>query len=521
MKSTRKPSADAPLPESQNIVDPPVDGETEAPAPEIIAADPPAAEAEAEALPDFAFSSLPQGLFDIVQRVGWTEPTPVQAQAIPYLMRGTDLIVQAKTGSGKTGAYLLPIIQSINTGQNFSQALILVPTRELARQVFAVLEQLTENLPVRSALLYGGVGYNEQNRQLREGAHIVVGTPGRVLDHIFRGTFTLQRIAWLVLDEADELLSMGFLPALRKLRSQLPQRRQTVLCSATIPYHVEELARVFLHNPDRLILSKGAEVVSTLEHSYYIVPPLQKDRMLLRLLEKENPDSAIVFCNTKRSVEYLAEVLKNSGYDAKHLTGDVAQNTRERTVQQMHDGTLRFIVATDVIARGIDISDLSHVILYDIPEHTEVYVHRSGRTARAGKTGVAITLCEDIEERRLLGIARQYNFSIAKGVLPTPEEVSAITSERLIIRLETEMTTLGLMEKERLPRYLPLVENLIETDEGKLLLAMMLDRVYLQGMQQPIFSPEPERVPASPKQSSDRGDRGRDPAAGRKPRPRR
>ena len=300
---------------------------------------------------------------------------------------------------------------------------------------------------------------------------------------------------------------------LRKLRSQLPEHRQTCLCSATIPYHVEELARVFLHNPDRLILSKGAEVVSTLEHSYYLVPPLQKDRMLLRLLEMENPDSAIIFCNTKRAVEYLATVLKNSGYDARHLTGDVAQNTRERTVQQMHDGTLRFIVATDVIARGIDISDLSHVFLYDIPEHTEVYVHRSGRTARAGKTGVAITLCEDIEERRLLGIARQYNFTIAKHTTPTPEDVSAITSERLIIQLEAEMTTLGLMEKERLPRYQPLVESLIETEEGKTLLAMMLDRVYLQGMQQPLFSPEPPPVPrpssSGPSRSSTGGGGGK------------
>ena len=456
----------------------------------------------ADEQPLFGFADLPAELHDIVTDIGWTEPTPVQARGIPILMRGTDLIVQAKTGSGKTAAYLLPIIQTVVRKNDWSQALVLVPTRELARQVYEVLKNLTQDLPIRTALVYGGVGYGEQNAALRGGAHIVVGTPGRVLDHIFRGTFSVQRITWLVLDEADELLSMGFLPALRKLRAQLPASRQTCLLSATIPYHVEELSRSFLRNPDRLILSQGGEVVSTLEHSYYVVPALQKDRMLLRLLEMENPDSAIIFCNTKREVEYLAQVLKNNGYDARHLTGDVAQNTREKTVQQMHDGSLRFIVATDVIARGIDISDLSHVILYDIPENIAVYVHRSGRTARAGKTGVAITLCEDFEEGRLLAIARQYHFEIEKRPLPTPEEVAARTGERLLVMLELEVTGLALQDRERMQRYAPLGESLAESDAGKEIIAMLLDRAYTRGMHMPIFTPEPPPPPPPPKKSA-------------------
>lgn len=440
---------------------------------------------------DFSFNDLPETLRSIVASIGWTDPTPVQSAAIPTLMSGRDLIVQAKTGSGKTAAYLLPMIQTVVPENEWSQALVLVPTRELARQVYEVLMQLIEGLPLRGALVYGGVGYGEQNAALRGGAHIVVGTPGRILDHIYRGTFSVQRITWLVLDEADELLSMGFLPALRKLRAQLPKDRQTCLCSATIPYHVEDLAHSFLHNPERLILSRGQEVVSTLEHMYYVVPALQKDRMLLRLIEMENPDSAIVFCNTKREVEYLSQVLKNNGCDARHLTGDVAQNARERTVQQLRDGTLRFIVATDVIARGIDISDLSHVFLYDIPENIAVYVHRSGRTARAGKTGIAITLCEDFEEGRLLAIARQYHFDIAKRELPNPEDVAARTGERLLVLLETEMTGLALQDRERLERYGPLVETLREDEDGKKLLAMLLDRAYTRGLQMPVFTPEP------------------------------
>ncbi|MDH7515341.1 MAG: DEAD/DEAH box helicase [Bacteroidota bacterium] len=459
--------------------------------------------------PLFSFDDLSPDLRERVAAMGWVRPTPVQQQAIPLLQRGGDLIVQAKTGSGKTGAYLLPAVNAIDPAKAWTQVLVLVPTRELARQVYDVFLRLTEGTEVRGALVYGGVGYGEQTRALREGAHLVVGTPGRILDHVYRGTFTVGRVELLVIDEADELLSMGFYPALRKLRIQLPEERQTCLLSATIPYHVEELARSFLKDPERLILSKGEETVSTLEHYYYIVPPLQKERALINLLEMENPDTAIIFCNTKRDVEYVAEVLKNNGYDALHLTGDMPQNTRERTVKRMHEGTLRFIVATDVLARGIDISDLSHVFLYSIPEQVSVYIHRSGRTARAGKTGIAITLCEDIEEKRLLGIARQYHFEIVKRPLPTPEEVAARTGERLLVQMETEMLTLGLMDRERLQRFLPLAQSLASTEEGFQLIALLLDRAYIQGLHRPLFQPDRPPLHAVPK------------TEGQSPRPRR
>ncbi|MCB2203110.1 DEAD/DEAH box helicase [bacterium] len=439
------------------------------------------------ALPDFSFSALPDELRERVKSLGWTEPTPVQKKAIPYLLEGRDMIVQARTGSGKTGAYLLPIIETIDTKKKYCQALILAPTRELAKQVSDVLVQLTSGTELKSTVIYGGVRYGNQIRDLKDGAQIVVGTPGRILDHVYKGTLTLMNIHTLVFDEADEMLSMGFYPSMRKLRRQIPEKRKTYMFSATIPYHVEQLAYEFLHNPDRLSLSKGNQSVSELEHRYYIAPQLQKDRSLLRLIEYENPDSALIFTNTKRDAEYLSEYLKNNGIDAEHLTGDLRQSKRERIMEQLRSGELRYVIATDVAARGIDISDLSYVFLYDIPEHVEVYVHRSGRTARAGKTGIAITICESIQERKLLGIAKQYGFSVEQRELPSDEMLQERLSERLIVRLEDQLHDYAMMDRERIAHFLPVVDTLYEDDEMRMLLAMLLDRSYRQTLHARLF----------------------------------
>ncbi|MAT40000.1 MAG: DEAD/DEAH box helicase [Ectothiorhodospiraceae bacterium] len=466
-------------------------------------------------LPDFTFDQLPEHLRKRVEELGWKDPMPVQRKGIPYLRERRDLTVQARTGSGKTGAYLLPILEHVKPKNAWCQALILVPTRELARQVSEVLNQLTKGTDIRYATVYGGVGYGQQIKDLKAGAHVVVGTPGRVIDHIFKGTFAVQKVEFLVLDEADEMLSMGFYPSMRKLRRQLPEKRSTFLFSATIPYHVDQVAHEFLNSHDVLSLSKGNQSVTTLEHRYYMVPPLQKDKMLLRLIEMENPTSSIIFCNTKRNVEYLVEVLNNHSIPAQHITGDLPQKKRERAMDKLRSGELRILVATDVAARGIDISDLSHVILYDIPEHTEVYVHRSGRTARAGNTGIAITLCETIEEKKLLAIAKQYNFPIEKRELPTEEEVSSRIAERLIVTLEDDMNELSIMERDRVKTFLPLVDQLAKDEDSRLLLARLLDRAYLQDLHtapvQMEVRPEKEAAPKKEQQKKPR--RGR-----RKPR---
>jgi ATP-dependent RNA helicase DeaD len=438
-------------------------------------------------LPDFTFNDLPSELSSLVQGLGWHTPTPVQRKAIPYVMAGRDIIVQARTGSGKTAAYLLPIIQRIDTTQAWCQALILTPTRELAKQVHEVVTQLVGDSGIRSALVYGGVRYHAQIRDLKEGAHIIVGTPGRVLDHLYRGTLTLMRIKVLVLDEADEMLSMGFYPSMRKLRKQIPDKRHTCMFSATMPYHVEQLAHEFLRNPDRLSLSRGNQSVSQLEHLYYLSPALQKDRVLVRLLEYENPESAIIFTNTKRDAEYLSTFIKNYGIEAQHLTGDLPQSKRERLMDSLRSGELRLLIATDVAARGIDISDLSHVFLYDIPEHVEVYVHRSGRTARAGKTGIAITLCEQFQENKLLGIAKRYGFSIDKCELPSDEELHQRLAERLTVHLEQQMIDLAMMDRERVQRFSALAETMAQDEDLRPLLAMLLDRSYVQGLHGRVY----------------------------------
>ncbi|MCZ7556908.1 MAG: DEAD/DEAH box helicase [Bacteroidia bacterium] len=456
-------------------------------------------------LPDFTFTDLPAALSSLVQGLGWFTPTPVQRKAIPYVMAGRDIIVQARTGSGKTAAYLLPIIQRIDTTQAWCQALILTPTRELAKQVHDVLMQLVGDSGIRSALVYGGVRYNAQIRDLKEGAHIIVGTPGRVLDHLYRGTLTLMRVKMLVLDEADEMLSMGFYPSMRKLRKQLPEKRHTCMFSATMPYHVEQLAHEFLQNPDRLSLSRGNQSVSQLEHLYYLSPALQKDRVLVRLLEYENPESAIIFTNTKRDAEYLSTFIKNYGIEAQHLTGDLPQSKRERLMDNLRSGELRLLIATDVAARGIDISDLSHVFLYDIPEHVEVYVHRSGRTARAGKTGIAITICEQFQEKKLLGIAKRYGFSIEKSELPSDDALQQRLAERLTVHLEQQMIDLAIMDRERAQRFSSLAETMAQDEDLRPLLAMLLDRSYVQGLHGRVYEGKPRSAATEAVQGTPEG----------------
>lgn len=464
-------------------------------------------------LPDFSFDDLTEDLRTRVKEMGWSDPMPVQKKAIPYLLEGRDMIVQARTGSGKTGAYLLPIVEKINAGKKYCQALILAPTRELARQVYTVLEDLTKGTDIRTAVIYGGVRYGGQIKDLKDGAQIVVGTPGRILDHVYKGTLTLMNLRMLVFDEADEMLSMGFYPSMRKLRKQIPEKRHTCMFSATIPYHVEQLAHEFLHEPDRLSLSKGNQSVSELEHRYYISPALGKDRVLVRLLEYENPESALIFTNTKRDAEYLSEFLKNYGIDAQHMTGDLRQNKREQVMAGLRSGEIRYVIATDVAARGIDISDLSYVFLYDIPEHVEVYVHRSGRTARAGKTGIAITICEDIQERKLLGIARQYGFTVEKRELPSDEQIEERLAERLIVRLEDTFNDYTMMDRERVQRFIPVVETLYEDDDMRILLAMLLDQNYRQLLHARLY--EAQEAEKKQKKSSGGGGGGKNKSGGR------
>jgi len=416
-----------------------------------------------------------------VARAGWTSLMPVQARAIPRILAGRDTMIQARTGSGKTGAFLLPLLERIDPNSRQCQVLILVPTRELARQVHGEAEILCNPEGFSSIPVYGGVGYRTQSEALKAGAQIVIGTPGRILDHLLRGTFNLRDLEILIFDEADRMLSMGFYPDMRKLQRYLPRHHvNSFMFSATFPASVIHTAREFLHDPEFVSLSRDHVHVTDTEHLYYVVPGMEKDRSLIRIIEFENPSSAIIFCNTKSEVHYVSVVLKRFGYDADELSADLTQGQREQVLNRVRTGTLRFLVATDVASRGLDIPELSHVFLYQLPEDPESYIHRAGRTGRAGAGGVAISLVSKLEKYNLDDIAKRYSIDFQNRSLPTDEDVEAIVSERVTVMLEARFRDRDKLEIERCKRFIPLARDLAENEDEAAIIAMLLDDYYQQ-----------------------------------------
>ncbi|MGH2570007.1 MAG: DEAD/DEAH box helicase, partial [bacterium] len=398
---------------------------------------------------------------------------------------GRDLMVQSRTGSGKTGAFLLPILERVDSRRPACQALVLVPTRELAHQVHGEAEKMAEGSRVRVVPVYGGVGYGPQLEALKQGAHVVLGTPGRILDHLERGTLKLDDLRILVFDEADRMLSMGFYPDMVELRSYLPQRRDGFMFSATYPYSVLSLAKQFLDEPEFLSLSHGQQHVASTEHLYYEVPSMEKDRALVRIIEIENPDSAIIFCNTKANVRYVAIVLQRFGYDAEQLSADLSQKEREEVLERTYKKQLRFLVSTDLAGRGIDIESLSHVIVYDFPEDPESYIHRTGRTGRAGASGEAISLVDRLEKLALKDVARRFGVDFVRKDLPTDEEVQNVVGQRVTALLEQRLRHLDRLVVERMQRMIPLARGLFESDDERAIIAMLLDEYYQKTLHAP------------------------------------
>ncbi len=474
-------------------------------------------------LPEATPRTLPVRVKAALKAAGWKDLMPVQAKSIPYILAGRDLIVQSRTGSGKTGAFTLPLFELIDYDKKAPQALILTPTRELAKQIYEEFERMRQGPKgadqLQGVLVYGGVKYGPQTKALKEGAQVLIGTPGRILDLLERRTFTLDALKVLVLDEADEMLSMGFYPAMQQLRRYLPKQRQSYMFSATMPPRVRSLASQFLNQPGFLSLSVGQESVEAISYRYYVVDGMDKDRALARLIELENPDSAIVFANMKRDVEYLTKFLQNYGYDAAEISGDLAQKDREKVMDRIRQGKLRFLVATDVAARGIDISDLSHVFMYDVPQDPEYFIHRSGRTARAGKSGTAIILVTRNDETQLQRIAARYDIMLEKKPLPAQEEVEARVSERMTEVLEELMRERSNLQKERLRRFLPLVHDLAAEEPE--LLAMLVDILYHERLHAPEPTPVDQQPASAPERIKKEGRRdggGRGRGRSRKPR---
>ena len=444
-------------------------------------------------LPEIHLEELSPELKLACTKAGWTSLAPVQGKAIPYLLAGRDVMVQSRTGSGKTGAYLLPIIQKINLRKNGAQVLVLVPTRELALQVAREAQILSEGTVLRTAVVYGGVGYSAQLEAFRNGAQLVVGTPGRILDHLLKDTLSLDHLKILIFDEADRMLSMGFYPDMVKIQKYMPAGEiMSSMFSATFPPQVIRLADQFLRHPQLLSLS-GAQVhIAEIEHAYYVVPGMRKERSLVRIIEIENPASAIIFCNTKDTVHYLSVVLKRFGYDADELSSDLAQSAREKVMARVRRGALRFLVATDVAARGIDIPDLSHVIQYEPPEDPEAYIHRAGRTGRMGSGGVAISLVAEMEKFKLQSIARYYNIHMEERPLPDDEELGRVVAERVTALLEAKLRARDNLQLERMRRFMPLAHNLAQSEEGLSLMVMLLDDYYQQSLHAPPEQPAVE-----------------------------
>ena len=466
--------------------------------------------------PELIFETLSESLRQGIEDLGWREPMPVQAKVIPLMRGDRDLIVQAQTGSGKTGAFGIPLVQAVNPGNNTTQALVMTPTRELASQVSSEITALSRHTGVRCLAIYGGVGYGPQLEGLQQGAHIVVGTPGRILDHLGSGRMNLDELQVLVMDEADEMLSLGFWPDMREIYEYLPAKRRSHLFSATIPEKVRSLSRYFLKDPEFVTLSEGQLAPQQIEHFFYLVTAQQKEATLARVLEYEDPESAIIFCNTKSDVRFLTSYLSKRGFDADQISGDLAQQARQAAMDKIKTGKLRFLVATDVAARGIDISDLTHVISYATPDSPEVYVHRTGRTGRAGKAGVAISLVSGLDIGNFQHLQHVNKISITERSIPSANDIVVRIRERLMVKVEQEMRlipdSMVSFQVERLGRV---VEELTGTADGRRDLAAVC-AAYLREHRPETTVTNPEESqpvqsePAEPeKQQPSAGSRGR------------
>ena len=375
--------------------------------------------------PTFRDLQLPESLLQALETVGYETPSPIQAQSIPPLLQGNDLLGHAPTGTGKTAAFALPILARLIRSEKRVQVLVLAPTRELAIQVAEAFQRYANHIPGFHVLpIYGGQDYSGQIRQLRRGVQVVVGTPGRVMDHMRRGTLQLDGLTTLVLDEADEMLRMGFIDDVEWILEQTPAERQVALFSATMPREIQRIAQKYLRNPDTIMIKTRVATAETINQRYWLVSGLHKLDALTRILEVETFDAIIVFVRTKTATLELAERLQARGHAAAALNGDIVQKQREQRVEQLKKGKLDILVATDVAARGLDVERISHVINYDIPYDTEAYIHRIGRTGRAGRTGDAILFVAPRERRMLAAIERATRQKIAPLRLPTTEAVN-------------------------------------------------------------------------------------------------
>jgi ATP-dependent RNA helicase DeaD len=380
----------------------------------------------------FAELGLHETTLKAITDLGFETPTPIQALAIPVLLTGCDLIGLAQTGTGKTAAFGLPLIEKMDVSELKTQALILAPTRELAVQVAKGIHDFAKNSGLRVVPVYGGQPIDRQFRALKSGAHIVIGTPGRVLDHLRRGSLHLEAVKFCVLDEADEMMAMGFKEDMEAILAELPETRQLAFFSATMAPRVLAITSKFLRNPQRIEIVAKQRTLETTNQTYYEVAPGKKQEALARVLDMETPGSTIVFCRTRLETAELSESLQLRGYSAEPIHGDMSQQERERVLRRFRDGLADLLIATDVAARGLDIDNVTHVINYDVPYDVEQYIHRIGRTGRAGRKGDAITLVYSKERRQLANIERMIGSRIEPARIPTVADIATRRREAFV-----------------------------------------------------------------------------------------
>ncbi|WP_237067336.1 DEAD/DEAH box helicase [Microbulbifer guangxiensis] len=434
--------------------------------------------------------NLPAEILSAIQKLGYETPSPIQAQTIPSLLDGRDVLGQAQTGTGKTAAFALPMLAQLDLSNKRPQALVLAPTRELAIQVAEACQSYAQNLKgFHVAPIYGGADYRGQIKQLQRGVQLVVGTPGRVMDHMRRGSLDLSNLKTLVLDEADEMLRMGFIDDVQWVLEQLPEQRQIALFSATMPREIARIARDHLQDPVEVKIKVKTETAETIRQRYWPVGGLHKLDALTRILEAEPVDATIIFVRTKNSTVELADKLAARGFASAALNGDMAQNLREQVIEKLKGGKLDIVVATDVAARGLDVKRISHVINYDIPYDTEAYIHRIGRTGRAGREGDAILFVAPRERRMLRVIEKATKKPIEQLELPSAKAVNSARMQRFRERITSTLE--GSID---LAPYRELVEeylSLTETDPLQVAAALA---AMAQG-DQPLFIKEQEPKP--------------------------
>ena len=437
----------------------------------------------------FSDLGLEGAVLKALDDVGYETPSAIQAATIPTLLAGRDVVGLAQTGTGKTAAFALPILARLDVSQKTPQALVLAPTRELALQVCEAFERYAAHLRgVHILPVYGGQGYGVQLSALRRGVHIVVGTPGRIMDHLDKGTLDLSELKYLVLDEADEMLKMGFAEDVETILADTPDDKQVALFSATMPAAIRRMSKQYLHDPEEITVKTKTQTSANIAQRYLVVSYAQKVDALTRILEVENFEGMIVFVRTKNVTEELAEKLRARGYSAAAINGDIAQVQRERTVNQLKSGKLDILVATDVAARGLDVERISHVVNFDIPTDSEPYVHRIGRTGRAGRTGDAISFVTPRERGLLARIEKATRQPLVQMQLPSVDDVNVTRLARFDDRI-----TAALGQAERIDGFRDIIAHYVrnhDVPEADVAAALA---VVAQGESPLLLEPEPER----------------------------